>query len=267
MIRLSNLYQSMKDLTTNTLSNTGSIEYPIPNILKYTEQEQQVISSVPDEIWKLVLTYLDPYSLSTKTCLINHSFKHWSEQDILWKIHCAYRWQGKKHNWRLFMTNNTTMMDTENDSIHNTAMMTQPHYQAIMSEFTNNLRTTESSSSSSSTTTTAWKRKYEDAEHDAKRQQITNEEIISHSWQLIYNGSPSRLGLRQFGKDGTYHSPYAGDCEWALQHNFFCIMGMSLVVERCSDWGWIIGRGTRTVYLSSDDHRCGDKSNTVESRK
>ena len=97
------------------------------------------------------------------------------------------------------------------------------------------------------------------AEIDSKRRSMTPEELVHFKWQLIYDGSPSGLGLRQFDANGMYWSPYMGMCEWVLrdgdgQHLMF--VGMSLLVERNEKtWGWIIGEGQRTVYYSVEvDH-------------
>ena len=99
-----------------------------------------------------------------------------------------------------------------------------------------------------------WKQRYAWAEYDKYRTTITRDEISYYKWKLIYNGTESRMGLRQFLRDGTFHSPYAGRCEWQLFGNRMCFMGIELAVERNpSNWGWIIGRGRPTVYYSIEE--------------
>mmetsp|Transcript_23991 Transcript_23991/g.47679 ORF Transcript_23991/g.47679 Transcript_23991/m.47679 type:complete len:219 (+) Transcript_23991:27-683(+) len=97
----------------------------------------------------------------------------------------------------------------------------------------------------------SWKQGYAWAEYDKFRQTIRRDEICQYSWKLIYNGVESRMGLRRFNEDGTYNSPYAGLCEWALFNNGLCFMGVTLPVERNQEtWGWVIGQGHRTEYRS-----------------
>ena len=99
----------------------------------------------------------------------------------------------------------------------------------------------------------SWKQRYAWAAYDGQRQIISREEICYYSWRLIYNGCESKLGLRKFMEDGTYHSPYAGLCEWTLSdHNRRLVfMGMSLPIERdLETWGWVIGKGSATAYFS-----------------
>ena len=80
---------------------------------------------------------------------------------------------------------------------------------------------------------------------------MTREELIYFKWNLVYDGYSSRMGLRQFNSNGTYWSPYIGVCEWLLHGQHLLFAGMSLVIERDVDsWGWVIGRGQRTVYYS-----------------
>eukprot|EP00970_Alexandrium_tamarense_P014979 scaffold4548_cov270-Alexandrium_tamarense.AAC.1 len=74
----------------------------------------------------------------------------------------------------------------------------------------------------------SWKEAYLMAEIDSRRQTMAREELVHFKWKLVYNGGPSRMGLRQFEANG-----------------------MSLAVERDENtWGWVIGKGQRTVYYS-----------------
>ena len=97
----------------------------------------------------------------------------------------------------------------------------------------------------------SWKESYALAEIDSRRRYMSVEELVNFRWQLIYDGSPSRMGLRKFNEDGTYWSPYMGLCTWMLDGERLAFAGMSLLVERnASNWGWVIGRGQRTEYHS-----------------
>jgi hypothetical protein len=96
-----------------------------------------------------------------------------------------------------------------------------------------------------------WKQGYAWTEYDKHRKLIRREEICLYAWKLTYNGAESRMGLRRFREDGTYHSPYAGVCEWGLYQNKLCFMGIALPVERDKEtWGWVIGKGHNTEYRS-----------------
>lgn len=98
---------------------------------------------------------------------------------------------------------------------------------------------------------TSWKEAYYMAEMDACRTTISREELVYFQFQLLYMGRPSQMGLRQFNADGSYASPYMGLCEWMLHGHQLLFAGMSLLVERDrKNWGWIIGKGERTEYLS-----------------
>jgi hypothetical protein len=99
-----------------------------------------------------------------------------------------------------------------------------------------------------------WKQGFAWAEYDKYRKVIRREEICHYAWKLIYNGTESRMGLRRFQEDGTYHSPYAGVCEWTLFQNKLCFMGIALPMERNEGtWGWVIGKGHATEYQSVEE--------------
>ncbi len=109
------------------------------------------------------------------------------------------------------------------------------------------------------------------AEMDSRRKLLSREEFTHFKWQLIYDGHPSRMGLRQFHQNGTYWSPYIGVCEWLLHGRHLMFAGMALLVERNEEnWGWIIGRGERTVYYSvevaGDAHAYDDDANVGNER-
>ena len=89
------------------------------------------------------------------------------------------------------------------------------------------------------------------AEIESRRVAMTRDELVHFKWQLIYDGTPSTMGLRKFNENGTYWSPYMGMCEWLLRGQQLMFAGLSLLVERDTNtWGWVIGRGQRTTYYS-----------------
>ncbi len=91
------------------------------------------------------------------------------------------------------------------------------------------------------------------AEIDSRRTVMAREELVHFRWNLLYEGKPSQLGLRKFNENGSYWSPYMGVCEWILHGRQLLFAGMALTVERDPrNWGWIIGKGQRTVYYSVD---------------
>jgi hypothetical protein len=97
----------------------------------------------------------------------------------------------------------------------------------------------------------SWKESYVMAEIDSRRVGMTRDELVIFKWQLIYDGTPSTMGLRKFNENGTYWSPYMGICEWLLHDQRLMFAGLSLLVERdANTWGWVIGRGQRTTYYS-----------------
>ena len=127
----------------------------------------------------------------------------------------------------------------------------------------------------------SWKESYIMAEIDSRRTVMSSEEFIQFRWQLIYEYSPSRMGmgrrqfngmgLRQFNEDGTYSSSFMGMSEWVLQGNVLrlflrvgsvrLIAGMELLVEKDAiTWGWIIGKGQATTYYSvvEEGHNRGE---------
>merc|ERR1712085_17911 len=97
----------------------------------------------------------------------------------------------------------------------------------------------------------SWKEAYILAELDSRRRVISRAEVVHFKWQLIYNGAPSKMGLRQFDANCNYSSPYMGMCEWQLHGNHLMFAGISLSVQRNADtWGWVIGTGERMEYHS-----------------
>uniref|UniRef100_A0A7S4KAY8 F-box domain-containing protein n=1 Tax=Odontella aurita TaxID=265563 RepID=A0A7S4KAY8_9STRA len=98
------------------------------------------------------------------------------------------------------------------------------------------------------------KESYRLAELDSRRKSIGRDEFCRLRWMLVYNGVPSRMGLRSFGADGTYMSPYFGQpCPWEIVDNCLLFSGLRLPIERNeNNWGWIVGGGSNTVYYSVD---------------
>jgi len=100
-----------------------------------------------------------------------------------------------------------------------------------------------------------WKTSYAFAEADSHRGKITLDEIAHFRWHLIYNGRPSRMGLRHFQRNGVFVSPHLGQTSWRLdeQGNFVMHGVQPLAVQRNrADWGWAIGVGTNTEYHSRE---------------
>lgn len=98
-----------------------------------------------------------------------------------------------------------------------------------------------------------WKTSYAFAEVDSRRQAITAEEVSHFRWQLIYHGRPSSMGLRHFQRNGVYVSPHFGETTWHLDgRGYFVMQGVEpLQVRRdATNWGWLIGAGSGTEYLS-----------------
>jgi len=179
---------------------------------QHQEHDQELL---PDAIWRYILTFFHPRDLCCMA-LLNHDFYNWANDDALWKEHCLARWQGKQSIGRMLRRHQEHNNRNNND--HRTL---------------------------------TWKQWFGWAEYDKTRPIISQDEMCDYAWKLIYNGAESRMGLRKFLPNGTYHSPYAGLCEWALMDNRLCFMGLQLPVTRnLETWGWIIGPGTATVYHS-----------------
>ena len=199
-------------------------------------------NSLPNELWIRSFAYLNEKELFN-LANVSRNFLSISSTDELWQVHCHRRWKGKQNVKRF------TKKDGEgggvNDGRVSTVIMQQYYHprpmhlqQAIMGA--GSLHKPKS-----------WKESWILAEIVSRRKFMTREELVYFKWKLIYDGSPSQMGLRQFSEDGTYWSPYMGTCEWHLHGQQLVFAGMILQVERNAvTWGWIIGRGQRTVYHS-----------------
>ena len=184
--------------------------------LMQTKPKEVVVVQLQPDLWRHALTFL-PLSDLCSVALVNRELHDWATEDRLWKDHCYQLCEGKQGTQHLLTDTN------------NTSNAQQPPL--------------------------SWKQKYLLALKDSKRQRITPQEVSYYSWKLLYKRNGSNLGLRKFLPDGTYQSPYFGRCEWTLSKDDGClqVMGHSLVVERDPEtWGWIIGRGSSTVYHSVD---------------
>ena len=89
---------------------------------------------------------------------------------------------------------------------------------------------------------------------DSRRDRITTNEIGYFRWKLFYQNRPSSTGIRHFREDGVYVSPYLGRATWELtEKNEFIIHKFTRplsVRRRREDWGWTIGKGSRSEYWS-----------------
>jgi hypothetical protein len=89
---------------------------------------------------------------------------------------------------------------------------------------------------------------------DSSRERITKQEVGYFRWKLFYQNRPSSTGIRHFREDGVYDSPYLGRANWDLTKNGeFIIHGFTRplsVRRRREDWGWTIGKGSRSEYWS-----------------
>ncbi len=89
---------------------------------------------------------------------------------------------------------------------------------------------------------------------DSHRVRITKHEIGYFRWKLFYQNRPSATGIRHFREDGVYISPYLGQATWDLTNNGDFIIHKFTrplsVRRRREDWGWTIGKGSRSEYWS-----------------
>ena len=203
-------------------------------------------NSLPNELWIRSFAYLNEKDLFN-LANVSRNFLSISSTDELWQVHCHRRWKGKQNVERF------TKKDYEGGGVNdgrltcNIRQFSTHMPPAINTGNRFNVWQVEKLIHEPK----SWKESYILAEIDSRRKVITREELVYFKWKLIYDGSPSQMGLRQFSEDGTYWSPYMGTCEWQLNYKCLMFAGMALQVERNADtWGWVIGRGERTVYHS-----------------
>lgn len=205
-------------------------------------------SALLDELWVRSFSYLDQNDLFVLGC-VSRNFLSMSSTDSLWEAHCRRRWKGKQNTDRFICKEEVGVGANDGRVEYCADLIEQFLHPTLVPALNMGFLIHEPKS---------WKEAYIMAEMDSQRTNLAREELIYFKWQLIYNGSPSQMGLRQFQENGRYWSPYMGMCEWILrdpipgqiggQHLLFG--GMTLLVERDLNWGWIIGRDERTVYHS-----------------
>jgi|Transcript_9124 hypothetical protein len=211
---------------------------------------------VPDEIWIKSFSYLNPRDLLHSVGKVSQTFLRLSSSDSIWGEHCANRWRGKLNVGRFFRhhdedTTNNPSTEENKHIINNNNNGRMMYCSELIRQFGHVENIPALNMGSLMHEPSSWKEAYLMAEIDSRRQTMAREELVHFKWKLVYNGGPSRMGLRQFEANGTYFSPYIGVCEWLLHGNQLMFAGMSLAVERDENtWGWVIGKGQRTVYYS-----------------
>jgi len=189
---------------------------------------------IQDDVWAGIFAGLSKKHLMICS-LVGTRFFQFSIEDEAWKRACKERWSRKK-----------SAADLERPRLAQLESLSK--VQGIRGN---------------------WKAKFAFAELDSRRELISKEEVAYFRWQLVYDGVPSRLGLRHFKPGGVYESPYLGQSKWHLEGRAFVLnLDLKLTVERCQkDWSWIIGRHERTEYRSIDvvETQCqGDKVRTLQ---
>ena len=220
-------------------------------------------SLLPSEVWIKSLSYLDTNDLHSAS-LVNLSFLIWSSDDSIWYEICRRRWDGKFNVHRFYVNDfqeerghplNSDSSAQEELVAENLFLRTDMTYCfQLIQQFGSAGAVPPLNMGSIIHQPTSWKEAYFMAEIDSRRETISREELVLFRFQLLYNGNPSRMGLRQFNIDGYYDSPYMGRSEWILHGHHLLFAGMSLLVERDKKtWGWVIGRGERTEYRTVEE--------------
>jgi hypothetical protein len=221
-------------------------------------------TSLPNELWVKTLSYVDTNDLLHSVSLVSRSFLNLSSDDSIWYDICKRRWECKLNVYRFYVRdhapelNQLASLNISNDAGEgqsvdgSTPLKTHMTYcSELIRQFGDPKAVPSLNMGSLMHEPASWKESYWMAELDSCRETISREELVYFKFQLIYMGNPSRLGLRKFNRDGFYDSPYMGRSEWILHGQHLLFAGMSLLVERDKkNWGWIIGRGERTEYLS-----------------
>lgn len=185
--------------------------------------------AVPHEIWIKSLAYLDAKDLLA-VGLVDRSFLKLSSDDSIWYELCNRRWRGKFNVARFFLVREYNEVDSnhninrdESISIPFTTAMT--YCSALIEQFDGIGTVPALNMGSLMHQPSWWKESYWMAELDSRRRIISREELVNFRFQLIYNGVPSRMGLRHFNRDGYYDSPYMGRyvlCDAELSLLFYC---------------------------------------------
>lgn len=223
-------------------------------------------SLLPSEVWIKSLSYLDTNELLHSAALVNVSFLLWSSDDSIWYEICRRRWDGKLNVDRFFVKHdlseeraqplNINSTNTREESVAGiSSLRTEMTYCfQLIQQFGSAGAVPPINMGSLMHQPSSWKESYFMAEMDSRRETISREELVLFRFQLLYNGTPSKMGLRQFNRDGYYDSPYMGRSEWILHGQHLLFAGMSLLVERDEkNWGWVIGRGERTEYRTVEE--------------
>ena len=237
------------------------------------------LAALPNELWIKSFSFLNQKDLSSLARL-SRNFYEMSSSDSLWEAQCQRRWKGKQNTnrfiyekvedpiqYELYGTNTDTLFCCAKSILcfsptvinqRENCFADPPRIKLYLNLPAINMSLPPSQGGSTRTNyyvmhqPTSFKEAFILAEIDSRRVIMAKEELVHFNWQLIYDGSPSQMGLRKFNADGTYWSPYMGMCEWALREDHIMFAGMQLSVERADNWGWVIGKGTRTVYHSID---------------
>ncbi|CAK9043318.1 unnamed protein product [Durusdinium trenchii] len=229
-----------------------------------THQEQrrlpEEITGLPlEENWLSVFSFLTAEELS-RAAALQSALRRVAEHEDLWRHLCGLRWEGKQ--WmpssELFRNGNYRGLQltvaecrsllrrrnvkpghcTEKSELMEAVNRSSPNMAGHQGVFSRS----------------KWKRSYVHAELDRKRTRITVDEVAHFRWHLIYHGRPSSMGHRHFQKNGVFVSPHFGETTWSLEQDgqLFQLEGMApLKVHRDPDtWGWILGAGSSTEYLS-----------------
>lgn len=220
-----------------------------------------------DECWVRAIGFLEPTSLCA-CARVSCRWRSLSNDDATWKHCCAWRWSGKQgvRPGELFVNGNyshlTSLTVRECKSLLERRGVVCEHL-LEKAELLQQLRDTNPDMipGQSPLIFGKWKTSYAYAVGDSRRRAITATEVDYFRWHLIYNGVPSRLGLRHFQKDGIFVSPHFGETRWCLEEDgrAFAMQGVArLAVDRNTEnWGWMIGAGTGTEYHSVEQRTQG----------
>ena len=189
-------------------------------------------AGLPTELWIRSFGFLDARDLF-RLGRANRDFLAMASRDSLWKSLCARRWAAKANARRFCVGEEASQAPRDDDDEGDGRV---PRCLALARQFDEDgMPPLNMGDGALSHAPRSWKESYILAELDARRRAISRAEIVHFKWRLIYNGAPSKMGLRQFGADGTYSSPYMGACEWVLHGRYLMFAGVALLVERDVD--------------------------------
>jgi hypothetical protein len=179
---------------------------------------------LPPELWVRSCAFLDERDLF-RLGRVNRDCLAVASVEALWKEHCRRRWRGRVNVARFGRSADAG--GREDGRV--------PYCVALRQQFRDEAALPALNMSALRHAPTSWKEAYILAELDSRRRFISRDEVVHFKWQLIYNGAPSKMGLRKFDANGNYSSPYMGMCEWQLHGNHLMFAGISLLVERNAD--------------------------------